>query len=259
MADSTSQSDQIMSAAGNALRVNREEGGTHRNAKGLRAGSIGDGSARLKKSNWLKKVRNVAIGVGAVWVGASVLGLVLGGLGFSGVMATGAATLAAIYIASRYPKLKIPQRGDLTKGDAKEMVGRTELWLEAQRPALPAPAVTLVDQLGTQLDALGEQLQIVDQSHPSVGEVRELVGEYIPETIDNYRKIPAHLRTEKHVGKSADDRLTDSLGKISGELDRVTRALAEGALDDLAIKDRYLEYRYGGDEALKDLGQDTNA
>ncbi|MEP3759458.1 MAG: hypothetical protein ABJM62_07735, partial [Marinomonas sp.] len=153
----------------------------------------------------------------------------------------------------KYPKMKVPQRADLTKGDTKQLVGRTELWLEAQRPALPAPAVTLVDQLGVQLDALGVQLETVDQAHPSAAEVRELVGEYIPETIDNYRKIPEHLRGEKHVGKSADERLTDSLGKISEEMDRVTRRLAEGALDDLAIKDRYLEYRYGGDEALAEL------
>jgi hypothetical protein len=41
--------------------------------------------------------------------------------------------------------------------------------------------------------------------------------------------------------------------KLSGEVDRVTRRLAEGALDDLAIKSRYLEYRYGGAAALEDM------
>ena len=254
MPDTTPQSDQILAAAGNSLRVNRDEGGTHRRPM---AKSIGKGSASLKWKNRLKKLRNVAIGVGAVWLGASIIGVVIGGLGFTGIMAAGVATLAALYVFGKYPKMKVPQRADLTKGDTKQLVGQTELWLEAQRPALPAPAVTLVDQLGVQLDALGAQLETVDQSHPSVAEVRELVGEYIPETIDNYRKIPAHLRGEKHVGKSADERLTTSLGKISGEMDRVTRALAEGALDDLAIKDRYLEYRYGGDEALADM-KDTN-
>ena len=132
------------------------------------------------------------------------------------------------------------------------MVASTELWLEAQRPALPAPAVQLIDTMGVQLDALGMQLATVDQNDPNINEVCELVGDYIPETIDNYRKIPAHLRQETHAGKTADERLVDSLTKLSGEVDRVTRRLAEGALDDLAIKDRYLEYRYGGPEALED-------
>ena len=39
--------------------------------------------------------------------------------------------------------------------------------------------------------------------------------------------------------------LTDSLGKISGEIDSITRQLAEGSLDDLAIKHRYLDYKFG--------------
>lgn len=252
MPDSTTQSDQIMSAAGQSLRTQRE-GGTHRPGPA----SIGKGSAKLKWKNRLKKIRNAVIAVGMIWIGAGIASAFVSGIGFWGVMAVVTASCVAIAIAASFPKMKVPQRADLTKGDAAQMVGQTELWLEAQRPALPAPAVSLVDQLGVQLDGLGAQLQAIDQSHPSIAEVRELVGEYIPETIDNYRKIPEHLRTEKHVGKSADERLTDSLGKISGEIDRVTRRLAEGALDDLAIKDRYLEYRYADENALLDNATDA--
>ena len=91
-----------------------------------------------------------------------------------------------------------------------------------------------------------------------MAEVRELVGEFIPETIDNYRKIPAHLRQEEHAGQTADERLVSSLTKLSGEVDRVTRRLAEGALDDLAVKSRYLEYRYGGDEMIADMRDDQD-
>ena len=35
---------------------------------------------------------------------------------------------------------------------------------------------------------------------------------------------------------------------VGTEIDSVTRQLAEGSLDNLAIKTRYLEYRYGGAE-----------
>lgn len=168
-------------------------------------------------------------------------------------MAVIVATCLAIALFSSFPKVKVPQRAELNQGNPQQMVARTELWLEAQRPALPPPAQALVDRLGVQLDALGLQLQGLDGAHPAMGEVRELVGEYIPETIDNYRKIPAHLRSEEHAGKTADARLVESLEKLSAEVDRVTRRLAEGALDDLAIKSRYLEYRYGGAAALEDL------
>lgn len=246
MADSTRQSDQILSAAGKSLALQRD-GGVHR-----QAASIGKGSAELKAGALLKRLRNVAIAVLGIVAAATVAGWILNGIGFWGIMLTFLALVAAIGGFSIFPKVKVPKRADLKKGDARQMVGRTELWLEAQRPALPPPAVQVVDQLGVQLDALGLQLETIDQNNPAVNEVRELVGEYIPETIDNYRKIPAHLRAEKHAGKTADERLTESLGKISGEVDRVTRRLAEGALDDLAIKSRYLDYRFGGAEALED-------
>ena len=249
MVDTTNQSDQILGAAGQSLQIQRE-GGTHRPAE-----SIGQGSAGAKRKNWAKRIKYLLGAIATIFVTASIAGIVLDGIGFTGIMMTALAVMAAAWVFTNYPKVKVPKRAELTKGDPKQMVARTELWLEAQRPALPPPAVQVVDQLGVQLDALGAQLETIDQSHPSVNEVRELVGEYIPETIDDYRKIPAHLRKENHAGKSADDRLTESLTKISGEVDRVTRRMAEGALDDLAIKSRYLDYRFGGAEALEDKSQ----
>ncbi|MFZ9396826.1 MAG: hypothetical protein ACO25F_12295 [Erythrobacter sp.] len=246
MSDTTHQSDQILSAASRSLRIQRD-GGTHRPAD-----SIGRGSAQLKTQALMRRLRNMAITVVGIIAAAMVAGLILDGIGFWGVVLTFAALMATVGGFSLFPKVKVPKRADLKKGDAKAMVARTELWLEAQRPALPAPAVQIVDQLGVQLDALGLQLASIDPNDPAVNEVRELVGEYIPETIENYRKIPPHLRREEHAGKTADQRLTESLGKLSGEIDRVTRQLAEGALDDLAIKSRYLDYRFGGAEALED-------
>ena len=245
MADTTNQSDQILSAAGQSL-VTQREGGTHRPGD-----SIGRGSARIKAKHFTKKLVQIAIGVVGVFIAAGVAGAILNGIGFWGIMLSVLAIATVIGVVSAR-KVKVPKRTELTKGDPKQMVARTELWLESQRPALPPPAVQVVDQLGVQLDALGLQLETMDQNHPAVSEVRELVGEYIPETIDDYRKIPQHLRQENHAGKSADDRLTESLTKISSEVDRVTRRMAEGALDDLAIKSRYLDYRFGGAEALED-------
>ena len=247
MPDTTRESDQILSAAGQSLVTNRDYGGTHRSAE-----SIGRFSAEAKSKHWKKMLKRILIAFAGIWAAAVAIGLIIDGIGFTGIMLTLLAAVVVVGVITRGRKIKIPQRQDLKKGDAKQMVASTELWLEAQRPALPAPAVQLIDTMGVQLDALGMQLATVDQNDPNINEVRELVGDYIPETIDNYCKIPAHLRQETHAGKTADERLVDSLTKLSGEVDRVTRRLAEGALDDLAIKDRYLEYRYGGPEALED-------
>jgi len=246
--------EQQMQSARRSLATQRE-GGTHRPAP--RGASIGKASAEVKTKALLKKARNIALALLALYVGAGITGAIIGGIGTWGVLTVIALTAFIFAMFAATGKVKTPKREELKQGNPYQMVARTELWLEAQRPALPPPAQALVDQLGVQLDALGLQLKGLGDNEPAMAEVRELVGEYIPETIDNYRKIPQQLRSEEYAGKTADQRLTDSLTKLSGEVDRVTRRLAEGALDDLAIKSRYLEYRYGGAEALEGAMPDT--
>lgn len=246
MADSTRESEQILGAAKQSLTANRT-GGVHR-----RAASIGKGSANAKLKTWIKRGGYFALAVFAIMTAASIIGVVLNPIGFVGVMAVAMAIMCAAVFFSQFPKVKIPKRSELKQGNPNQMVARVELWLENQRAGLPPAAAAIVEQLGGQLDALGAQLATMDEAHPAMSEVRELVGDYIPETIDNYRKIPEHLRKEAHAGSTADARLIESLTKISGEVDRVTRRLAEGAMDDLAVKSRYLDYRFGGDDILED-------
>lgn len=239
MGDLTRDSERIIQDA-RTVRDDNRSGGRHR-----RAPSIGAGSAKIKRDLWTRRIRNVLIALFGIWVAAGVAGMVIDGIGFAGVMAVLVASVIAIAVLGNYPKLRTPKRESLNKGNVKDMVARTELWLENQRPALPAPAAKIVSDMGVQLDALGLQLQDVDQNHPKAREVRSLIGEQLPEMIDSYRKIPAHLRAEKRAGTTPDQQLTDSLGKISGEIDSITRQLAEGSLDDLAIKHRYLDYKFG--------------
>lgn len=236
---------------GKRLVADNRNGGRHRLAGA--GSSIGKGSADLKLQHWLKRGMFLGVAVVGILLATGVAGFILNGIGFWGVIMTVLALAAAVSVFAFAPQPKPPKRSELKLGNPKQMVSRVELWLEAKRDALPAPAAAIVDQMGVQLDALELQLESMDEAHPAMSEVRELVGEYIPETIDNYLKVPAHLRSEDHAGGTADERLTTSLTKLSGEIDRVTRRLAEGALDDLAVKSRYLEYRYGGNEMLEDL------
>ena len=247
MANLTRETDRALAEA-RRVRDDNRAGGRHRRAAER---SIGQESRRLRRRHRGKKLRNIAIVLFALWVASGVIGTIINGIGFMGVMALIVASVVAVYVLGKFPRMKVPQRADLTRTtDAKQLVGRTELWLEAQRPALPAPAADMVGKIGVQLDALGLQLDGIDQNHPAAHEVRTLVGETLPEMVDSYRRIPQHLRTEQRSGATPDEQLASGLGKISDELGRVTRQLAEGSLDDLAVKTRYLDYKYGEDIAL---------
>ncbi len=205
------------------------------------------GATRIRRGHFGRKLRNMALAVAGIWLGLTIVGSIISGIGFTGLAMGVAATVAAVWLFGSYPKLKVPSRADIdpSSPDVRALVGRTELWLESQRRALPPPAVKLVDQIGHQLDALGEQLVGLDQASPQAVEVRKLVGQHLPEMIDGYQKIPEHMRYEERAGTTPAKQFMDGLGTISDEIDSVTRQLAAGALDNLAIKTRYLEYKYG--------------
>ncbi|RKF20619.1 hypothetical protein D6851_10810 [Altericroceibacterium spongiae] len=233
-------SDRILSDAKRSLTVQQNGG--------RRLSSIGRGSAEAKRNHLVGKLKRMAIAVLGILLAAGIAGGILNGIGFAGVMLTALAIFAAIAAFAIFPRMKVPRRSDLNRGDVQQLVSRTELWLEAQRSALPAPAAQMIDRIGVQLDGLGVQLEGIEPGHPAAVETRKLVGEHLPDMVEAYRKIPQHLRREERAGATPDAQLIDSLGKISEEIDSVTRQLADGALDDLAIRTRYLDYRYGVSE-----------
>jgi hypothetical protein len=239
MADSAADSSRILAEARTTL-VRQREGGRRVGGR-----SIGRRSAELKQRHVLRKAARMAFAVMAILLAAMVAGLVIDGIGFVGIVLTFLAVVGALALFATFPRLKVPDLAALNQGDVRSMVARTELWLEAQRPALPAPAVNLIDQIGVQLDGLGVQLEGVDPAEPAVAEVRKLVGEHLPGMVESYRRIPANLRREERGGRTADQQLSDGLGKISAEIDAVTRQLAAGDLDALAVRGRFLDYKYG--------------
>ena len=230
-------SDRILREAGTAL--------TRQRAGGRRLQPIGRRSAERRKLHLLRKAVRVAIAIAAIAVVTIGAGLILNGIGFTGLFFAVLAAVAAVVVFSLWPQLEVPDLGKLNRGDVKTLVGNTELWLERQRPALPAPAVQVVERIGAQLDVLGVQLQGLEETRPEAVEIRKLIGEQLPGIVSSYTSIPPHLRTEERAGRSPDQQITESLGKISAEIEQITRDLASGAIDNLAVRTRYLDYKYG--------------
>jgi len=232
------QSDQIIGAARRVL-IDKRGGG--------RRVSIGQGATRMRAGHYWRKARNIALAGVVIWGGLIILGAMIDGIGFTGLAAGIGASLAAAWLLGKYPRFKLPERADLDPQapDVRALVGRTELWLEGQRHALPPPAVKLIDQIGVQLDGLAVQLAEVDQQHPKAVEVRRLVGQHLPDVIEGYRKIPPSLRHEAHAGTTPTAQFIGGLSTISDEIDSINRQLAMGAIDQLSITTRFLDYKYG--------------
>jgi hypothetical protein len=230
-----SQHDQITGDARRALR-------------NVRAAPIGMKSRALHRAYFWGKVSRAALAAGAVLIGAGIVGAIVDGIGFWGVMITVIAGAAAIYAMMRYPDMPMPTTESLRQTDLETLAGKTEIWLEAQRPALPAPAIAIMQDIGLRLDQLAPQLQTLDDNNPAAREVRKLVGEHLPELINGYKRIPEPLKSKEHGGKSPDQQLVDGLKLIDREIETMTGQIARGELDKLATQSRYLEIKYDGAE-----------
>ena len=184
-----SQSDEILDNSRRAL-------------SNVRMPPIGMKSQALRRAHFWGKVSRAAVAVGAVLIGAGIIGTVINGIGFSGVMITALAMAAAAYALLRYPKMPMPTTESLRQTDLATLAGKTEMWLESQRPALPAPAITLMQDIGLRLDQLAPQLQNLGENDPAAREVRKLVGEHLPELINGYKRIPETLKRKEHGGKT---------------------------------------------------------
>lgn len=230
-----SNSDDTLTAAARSLR-------------NVRMAPIGTKSQALRRAHFWGKVSKATVAVGALLIGAGIVGAIIDGIGFWGVMITGILGAAAAYVFMRYPEMPMPTTETLRLTDLGTLAGKTEIWLEAQRPALPAPAVTLMQDIGVRLDQLAPQLQTLDENDPAAREVRKLVGEHLPELINGYKRIPDSLKHKEHAGKTPSQQLVDGLKLIDREIETMTGQISRGELDKLAVRGRYLEMRYDSSE-----------
>jgi len=139
----------------------------------------------------------------------------------------------------------------LSGADLAALPGATAAWLEAQRPALPPPAVRLADLISARLEAMAPQLATLEPQGPAAQSVRRLLATELPNLVDHYRSIPEPLRADARDGSaSADARLIDGLGIAEAQIGRMTEQLARGAFDELATQHRFLELKYEGEGGL---------
>ena len=200
---------------------------------------------RRQARSVMRRVILIAIGNAAILIAAMVTGLILpGGIGIFGALAAMLLMLAVTLMIALAPAPRAPSPAKLAQVDIKALPGQTERWLEAQRPRLPAPAVTLVDRIGQRLETLSPQLAAVDNDTVEAMEVRRLIGEQLPAFLRDYERVPEPLRRVERNGRTPDAQLVDGLKLIEQEIGDMTQRLAQADLDSLSTRGRYLEMKY---------------
>jgi len=233
-----SRSDRVLADAEAVLRRHSDRG------RGLSS------RARARQSAAVWRKAKLAIGaVLAILIASIVAGFVTP-LGTTGVMLAIGAMLAAVLLIALLPGARPVATESLAQTDFAALPLQTEIWLENQRKALPAPAMTLIDNIGVRLETLAPQLERLNPQEPAAQEVRKLLADHLPELVSGYRSIPEPLRREARNGRVPQDQLVEGLAVIDAEIGRMSENLASGDLDKLATQNRFLELKYQEAKAL---------
>lgn len=206
-------------------------------------------SARRRKrqgTEIMTRVGRIAAADIAILVAALVVGWIVP-LGIGGAMLVMAALILATIALAILPLSPDVKPEALAQAPLKLLPLKTEQWLETQRPALPAPAQNLIDGIGVRLEGLAPQLATLDEAEPAAAEVRKLIGEQLPELLKGYARVPNALRGVERNGKTPDQQLADGLKVIDEQISGMSAQLAEGDLNLLATRGRFLEIKYRED------------
>lgn len=234
-----SRSDRVLADAEAVLRRHSERGQ-----------SLSTRARARRNAGLMRKVKYAFWAVLAILLGSAVAGFVLP-LGTTGVMVALGVMIAAVLLIALAPTESRVKTEALAQTDLAALPFKTEIWLENQRKALPAPAVTLVDSIGVKLEALAPQLERLGEQEPAAQEIRRLLADHLPELVTGYQSIPAPLRREERNGRVPEKQLVEGLSVIDAEISRMSENLASGDLDKLATQNRFLELKY---QEAKELG-----
>lgn len=234
-----SRSDRVLADADAVLRRHSERGQ-----------SLSARGRQRRNAGLARKLRYAVGAVLAVLIAGAAVGFVMP-LGTSGVMILLAIMIFCVIAVAMLPGEGAVRTEALAQTALPALPLKTEIWLENQRKALPAPAVTLVDSIGVKLETLAPQLERLGEGDPAAQEIRRLLSDHLPELVTGYQSIPEPMRREERNGRVPERQLIEGLSVIDSEIARMSETLASGDLDKLATQNRFLELKY---QEAKELG-----
>ena len=207
--------------------------------------SVSKRSRRQRETEIVGRLGRIAAADGLILLGAIIVGWMSpAGIGVMGAFIVMLLLAVATLTFAVFPRAYAPSLEALSEAPLKSLPLTTERWLDSQRLALPAPVRSLVDSIGVKLETLAPQLAALDEREPAANEIRKLIGEQLPELVKGYQRVPEPLRGVERHGLTPDQQLTQGLQLIDDEIAEMTEQLAQGDLDSLATRNRYLQIRY---------------
>lgn len=189
----------------------------------------------------------------------SLLGLVGLGLYFTGIISNFWLLIVAglygigVLAAPRNQNQELRLRHQL---DADELRLELEELINAIRRKVPKGIYQRVVSIKNTIVEILPYLQRLDESNYNLYTIRQTALEYLPETLENYLKLPpayANLHVIKE-GKTAQKLLTDQLDLLDQEMKSIAQDFYRNDTEQLVAHGRFLEEKFERSESLFGIG-----
>ena len=187
-----SRSDRVLADAEAVLRRHSERGR-----------SLSARARDRRNASIMRRLGRIGGAIFVILMGAMIAGWFLP-LGTNGVMIVLGLLLIATMFFALLPGDRPVSADTLAQTELPALPLKTEIWLETQRKALPAPAVTLIDSIGVRLETLAPQLERLNEQDPAALEIRRLLSDHLPELVEAVLKDHCFDRQRHDVELSSD-------------------------------------------------------
>ena len=107
---------------------------------------------RRRVAGFFRRLKYAFFAVLAVMLASGLIGTFVTPLGIGGFALMLVAIAVLFFGILGWPQTPEPTPQQIARTELPLLPGQAERWLEGQRPALPAPAQTLADQIGIKLE-----------------------------------------------------------------------------------------------------------
>lgn len=216
---------------------------------------LGSAGARARTSRKIKRglgeamrrVRRAGLIFLLLLFGLILFSAAVSPLGWAWLLAVPATFLAAL-LSLAWPtrgRQAAPSPADPSQKIASmpldALTGRCEQWLLDRTSDLPRAALDSADTILARLHGLQPAVAGLPETDPKAGEIRRLVGSHLPRLVDSYLALPPQAR---HPSSENSQRVTESLGIVAVELDRLCENLEGCRTSQFETEHRFIETRY---------------
>lgn len=136
--------------------------------------------------------------------------------------------------------------------DAQEIEGSLDGLLNSINKKVPADIFAKVESIRRTILEILPQVENISVGDQNIYNIRQVALTYLPETLANYRKLPAEVATKKPLkdGKTAHKLLLEQLDLLDGKLKEILEDFVHNDTDRLLVHGRFLEEKFAQSELL---------